>query len=953
MHIAQRHPHDAHCHPALVQLHRVAIGASTARRHIHLIRNVLRSRALLDEVEHDGVRVRPAHHARPFAHIELAITRLAQPRIVHSVVHVYGETALSTQCVGRGPRPPQSNLFLHGGNSIDSNTGIQSSVLLQETQGFGDDKRPHLVVETTGSGAVTEQVLELPLVRRHVAEADEGFGFLAATRPDVDPHVLHFWFFLAFFVLQQVDGLAADDSRDLFAAMDPHPLPHNNRAVVPANGAEIQHSLIIDVVDDKADFVHMPGEHDFHLRIGVGDGPGVAMHIGVQGVGEIAGVLAENLGRALFISAGAGGVDNGLKKVEGFVSHRCASILRWYARRVPQVEFLYRARRDFKSVEVGASWNGWDRSAMPLVADGRVWRGVFDVPEGVHEYRFVIDGERWVRDTSRPAIRDANSNVNTGLVVSPFSGIAARGDGSITHEAFLHEPSAPWMVRICEEWVHLDVRVRARDVERVMLVHPAGSVRMRRLTVGPIYEVWRARVQTGAFSSYFFRLIDKESRWDSPEFSCDFSSVVLPVVPQWAKDAVFYQIFPDRFGFVGAEPERWRQSVFEKGFFGGTLAGVQSHLDHIRGMGFSGIYFTPIFRAESYHAYDTTSYEEIDPHFGTNESFRELMQAAKAQGLRVVLDGVFNHSSVEFFAFNDIRKEGEKSPYTDWYWIHKHPVEVRSGQKTYTGWAGVSHMPKLNQDTPSTQEYFLTIGEKWIEEFGIDGWRLDVANEVSPEFWRHFRERVRAKNPEALVIGEHWDDGRPWLQGDQWDTLMNYRWRTATLDLFSGRLKPEKYGKKLEEIQSDYPAETLHVMYNLLGSHDTPRIRTLLENHREKERLAYVLLLAYPGIASIYYGDEVGMEGGHDPDCRRIMSWNPNDWDIELLHHIRRLIRLRRTWQGAPYQSLKENGLYAFRRGDIHVYTNPTSENRPLPNPRGETLSEQIGPWGWRIVRVK
>lgn len=510
--------------------------------------------------------------------------------------------------------------------------------------------------------------------------------------------------------------------------------------------------------------------------------------------------------------------------------------------------------------------------------DGKHWRIELDLEPGTYPYRFVLEGKKWVHDPGAKRILDANFNTNSLLVVGYPEGIRPM-------DTFLHEDAdVVWKERgqlflECKigakfsrtAWVEIDGRrIKGKKIRGYL--HDRYQFLIPACKPGQEYHFDFSGISTAIFRVPPFSALD---------------------VPEWAKGVVFYQVFPDRFATL--EPgEKWGENPAKRRFQGGTLLGVMAHGDHLDRLGVQGLYFTPIFAARSYHGYDTTDYERVAPEFGASDHLASLSSWCKQRGYRLLLDGVFNHSGTEWYVFRDLVENGENSKYKNWFIPLGFPIRVESGANTYVGWAGHHHMPKINLQNSEASDYFCKIGKKYIEELGIDGWRLDVANEVPHEFWRKFRKEIRLKNPDAYIVGEHWEDARRWLKGDQWDAAMNYPWRTTTLLLLTNRLSPRRYVEKLEETYRGYPEPALDAVFNLLGSHDTPRIASLLS--RPRLFLAYVLLLTARGNACIYYGDEVGMKGGHDPDCRWAMDWSKKNWDMELFEHIRDLIELRKNY---------------------------------------------------------
>lgn len=399
-------------------------------------------------------------------------------------------------------------------------------------------------------------------------------------------------------------------------------------------------------------------------------------------------------------------------------------------------------------------------------------------------------------------------------------------------------------------------------------------------------------------------------------------------VPDWARDAVVYQIFPDRF--AKGDPDRDPEGVMpwsadtrpqSDSFYGGDLRGIIDRMPYLADLGVNLLYLTPVFSSPSNHKYDTEDYYRIDPHFGDVEICREMVETAHRYGIRVLFDAVFNHCGAGFFAFRDVREKGESSLYKDWFRIRDFPVAMEPEPNYETFAQNISGMPKLMTHRAEVRDYFLEVAEHWIREVGIDGWRLDVANEVDPEFWRAFRRRVKSIRPEALIVGEIWHDAGPWLRGDQFDSVMNYPFREAVLSFFAtGELDAEEFDARLSAARMAVPEPVAFAMFNLLSSHDTERFFTLCNGESQRLRLALLFQMTYPGIPMLYYGDEIGMQGGADPDCRRPMIWEEEKQDRELLAYVRKLTAIRRKCaplrRGAfrTWSADGEKGLYAFLR---------------------------------------
>jgi cyclomaltodextrinase / maltogenic alpha-amylase / neopullulanase len=448
--------------------------------------------------------------------------------------------------------------------------------------------------------------------------------------------------------------------------------------------------------------------------------------------------------------------------------------------------------------------------------------------------------------------------------------------------------------------------------------------------------------------------------------------------PDWVKHAIFYQIFPDRFAKSDKveKPnnlEPWDSPPTVEGYKGGDLLGVVEHLDHIQELGATAIYFTPIFQSAANHRYHTHDYYQVDPLLGGNAAFGVLLDEAHRRGMQVVLDGVFNHASRGFFQFNDILEHGPHSPWLDWFTIEGWPLSAYDGSKpaNYLSWVGNRALPKLNTDNPQVREFIMRVAEHWLR-LGIDGWRLDVPFEIHTEgFWQEFRRRVKAINPEAYIVGEVWRDARQWLQGDQFDGVMNYLFAEAAIAFAAGpRVQPEQvrgrsydpippldgagYADRIDRLLGMYPWPIQLTQLNLLDSHDSARLITIAGGDTASVRLATLLLMTFPGAPSVYYGDEIGLPGGNDdPDTRRTILWDrPETWDVQALALHKRLIAMRRAHPalrtGAYRRLYADADVYAFARADddetLLVAVNVAEEPRSVVIPIDEDFEAGAKP---------
>lgn len=408
-------------------------------------------------------------------------------------------------------------------------------------------------------------------------------------------------------------------------------------------------------------------------------------------------------------------------------------------------------------------------------------------------------------------------------------------------------------------------------------------------------------------------------------------------VVEWMKSAVFYQIFVERFRIGDRQKDmsyinmEWGDLPQPKSFAGGDIKGITEKLDYIHGLGVNALYLTPIFDSISNHKYDIKNYKEIDSRFGSKEDFKQLVQEAHKRGIRIVLDAVFNHCSMQIKEFQDVLKKGKASPYYDWFIIDgDYPTPENTN---YECFAACNYMPKLNTANSATQEFLLDIAVYWIREFDIDGWRLDVSDEVSHQFWRRFREVVKKEKKDCVIIGENWHDAYPYLMGDQYDSIMNYSFTKACLDYFAhSYINAEQMAEKLSANLMRNTEQVNQMMLNLLDTHDTHRFYT--EVGRDKNRLlaAIALEMMFPGAPCIYYGTEICMEGGYDPDSRRCFDWEESHWDSYVMETICSLTGLRARQEisngivrlGAEMGMLKL--VRTYEDSSIYLYINLTKE---------------------------
>lgn len=556
-------------------------------------------------------------------------------------------------------------------------------------------------------------------------------------------------------------------------------------------------------------------------------------------------------------------------------------------------------------------------------------------------------------------------------------------------EAVLHIPMSQYCHGIDESRVVFRIRAAKDDLLSCTLYYGDTACRqnpvlftpiaMEKVASSPLFDWFEVE-----FASpypricYYFALSDGEESW--LYYSDLFSKETVPDrneyyklpfnrrediadCPRWLKNAVVYNIFPDSFA-DGKEhiPLKGTELPFGEnlchGRLGGTIRGIEENLDYIADLGCSCIYLNPIFAAGEYHKYDLLDYYHVDPCFGSNEDFRSLVDSCHKRSIRVLIDGVFNHCGWRFFAFEDTVQRGKDSPYWDWFYQLTEPVIRPEDWETIPGYACFGYerlMPKLNTGNPEVVRYFSEVGAYWVREFHIDGWRLDVADEVDRGFWHAFRKAVKAENPEAALIGEVWQTAAYWLDGTMFDSVMNYDFMKHCRGFFAeGSMDASEFDGRVSHMRLRYRKNLSYGQLNLLDSHDVPRFLSRCGGDMRRYRLALLFQLCFMGAPSIFYGDEQGLMGVEELDYRQPMSFHG---DRTLLNFVKTLITLRNghpCLRTGEYRTLLAQGQgYGFERYDrqecIRVYLNAGEEAISLPPMDEESLLLQYNLHGNRL----
>jgi glycosidase len=500
--------------------------------------------------------------------------------------------------------------------------------------------------------------------------------------------------------------------------------------------------------------------------------------------------------------------------------------------------------------------------------------------------------------------------------------------------------------------------------------------------------------------SYFFSLTDNKgnhSYFNQEGISEDYSwgrhrlfqmpylhEQDAPQVPKWLKESIMYQIFPDSYAngkeSIEEKPVSHivKDNIKVESRFGGTLRGIIENIPYIKDLGITLIYLNPIFTAKSYHKYDEIDYFEVDPCLGTREDLKELVNQCHENGIRIMLDLVINQSSNEFFAFRDVLKEQENSAYVDWYHIHSFPVQMGKSPN-YETFSFYDVMPKFNTENEEVKEYLLDIGRYWVKEFDIDGYRLDVANELPHDFWRCFRSEMDKLKSDFALIGEVWHDADSWIGRDQFHSVMNYPLMMAVWEFFGLDSKNAiQFGQTISRLTMKYPLDNTQAMMNFLDSHDVERFLSLSKVNYKRQKLAAAFIMTYVGMPSVYYGDEKAIEGLDIYDSRRKMIWKDDENSSSMYEFYKKIIHIRRENPVLVYGEYKllladaVTNQFGFLRGDkeehvICIFNNSSSQQETRLRVEGDayvdlmtdehfhqnenTLTVRMQPFGARILK--
>jgi len=551
----------------------------------------------------------------------------------------------------------------------------------------------------------------------------------------------------------------------------------------------------------------------------------------------------------------------------------------------------------------------------------------------------------------------------------------------MNYQALFHQSDSLYSFALDENTVELRLRAAKDDLAACEVIYGVkhefyltrSVLPMQKTASDGYFDYFTIRLKLeDKRLAYIFRVTDKngECRYFSEDgasadydFSlCHYNFFQLAYINKndiaervdWLSRAVVYQIFVDRFNH-GNKPDgtasatdhidlKWGDIPTPKSFAGGNLYGIADKLDYLCDLGVNTLYLTPIFKSVSNHKYDISDYFDVDPQFGGKDGLRHLVSECKARGMRIILDAVFNHCSENIAQFRDVVERGRQSPYFDWFIINgdkptKKPLN-------YEVFSVCDYMPKWNTANPEVQDYLCGVGEYWIKEFGIDGWRLDVSDEVSHGFWRKFRTRIKKLGKDYCLIGEKWQDARSYLAGDQFDSIMNYGFTKAMTDYFvNASITSEQLAERLYAVVMRNITPVNYMMLNLLDCHDTHRFYSLTGRDENKLLQALAIELFMPGAAMIYYGTEIPLEGGYDPDCRRCFDWNCDKRFTQRVKELLKFKKLRALAEGDVRFDAEDGAFIVERKANgqtVTLFVNNTDKKIAV---RGETVQ----PHGYKI----
>lgn len=568
------------------------------------------------------------------------------------------------------------------------------------------------------------------------------------------------------------------------------------------------------------------------------------------------------------------------------------------------------------------------------------------------------------------------------------------------YEAILHIPMSQYAFGLDETHVVFRLRVARDDLKSCTLIYGDRSCRrtpvdyfraeMEKVCQDNLFDWWEVTLDTHIKRlCYGFHLVDQMDE-STLYYGDQFNHALtddrseyfqLPYnhradradIPAWMQDAIVYNIFPDSFAtaenMITGQPTEfsWNGETV-RGRLGGTIRGITENLPYIKDMGFNCVYINPIFVAGEYHKYDLIDYFHIDPAFGTDADFMELVQRAHSMDIRVMIDGVFNHVGWKFAAFKDVIKKGKSSEYWDWFFRLQEPVIIPDHMEDYPTYECFGYermMPKIATDNPAVQDYFCRVGVHWVKEYDIDGWRLDVASEVNDSFWRAFRSAIKAVKSDCALIGEVWETASHWLDGSMFDSTMNYDFRRHCRRFFALQdIDAQAFNGRVTDMLMRYRRQVTYGQLNLLDSHDVSRFLSLCDQDINKMKLAVLFQMTFVGMPCVFYGDEKEMTGVLEEEYRHPMPWDNGNSEIQAFY--KKAAHLRQQYAALRHGNFRmifaqcDGGMYHYTReasGEvIGVIMNRSSEPAKVSIP-GEILWQEhmhcdiLGAYGFVLYR--
>jgi len=641
------------------------------------------------------------------------------------------------------------------------------------------------------------------------------------------------------------------------------------------------------------------------------------------------------------------------------------------------VTFTYTPQgRNVTSVSLRGTFNDWGE--WPMEKEKGVWTISVCLEPGRYEYKFFVDGE-WIKDMSA-VDPTADSYVDDG-----FGGKNAvkivKGEKGLGIE---HDTKNPAYLSIADNRTVIRFKIHPNQIKSALLITSNGEYEMERQLWWGSGEVWRAEIQEVKPIKYYFRLTTEDgdvlllNTSTNPFFTFDGINRFPQV--KWVSKGIGYQIFPDRFnnGDPSNDPlslqndELWFNELTDKKptlsnwsdpigplhcchqYFGGDIKGIIEKLDYLQELGVTVIYLNPIFLAGSAHGYDVYDYYHLDPQFGSEEDLKTLIEEAHKRGIKIIFDFVPNHSGIGHWAFLDIASRGKKSPYWNWYFVQRWPFKLGDG-KAYLGWWGLGSLPKLNTANPEVKEYLIGAALYWLD-FGFDGIRIDAPQELinGEEFFSELRRAIKEKHPDAYIVGEIWSLSPKWVQGNMFDSLMNYALgRDILLAYARGDWNGERTLELLGRYYASYGENVVAMGFNLVSSHDTSRVLTDLGGGNlgdtpkpeaiKRLKLLSTLLYTLPGMPVTFQGDERGLLGNkeHFDSQRYPIQWNTAN--EEVLNHYKSLADLRKSVPALTSSKIKlytaKEGVLAFFRGhedEVLVIANNAPKDTDISLPPGK-----------------